>query len=128
MRISKRQLRKIIREEKKKLLNESFSPMRSRVDPYLARQFSSKMDLSEAPYGPAGAEEYNVGYQRDKKRETMSAKVAEAIQLLQTAHVNLEELALGITGIAETADAASEIFINLELIKDAIHMLGGNLP
>ena len=123
MRISKRQLRKIIREEKKKILNESFSPMRSRVDPYLARQFSSKGDITEAPYGPVGAEEYNAGYARDKNRATMSEKTATVIQLLQTVHMNLNDISAGLD-----EEAYNEVSAQLVLIEDAVHALGGNLP
>ena len=120
MKITKRQLKRIIKEEKLKLLEESPMPMRSRLDPYVAR-------IIEAPYGPVGAEEYNVGYARDKNRVEMSEKTAEAVQDLQTAYVNLEELALGPARGAGNA-VVVEMFKNLELIKDAIHTLGGNLP
>ena len=55
IKITKRQLKRIIREEKKRLLNESGSflgrgapsPMKSRVDPEFARAIKGNTDLRE---------------------------------------------------------------------------------
>ena len=79
MKITERQLRRIIREEKARLLNE------------------------QAEMGP---------------------KTANAVQLLQTAYINLEELAEGMPH----DHVAEEILMNLELVKDAVHQLGGVMP
>ena len=78
MRITKRQLRRIIREEKTRLIRE----------------------------------------------QAMSPETADAVQGLQTAYVNLEELAAGLPQDHVT----EEILMNLELIKDAIHALGAVIP
>ena len=99
MKITKRQLRRIIREEKNRLLNEQIPP--------------------DDPYASVGGPD--PGPQ-------MSGKTASAVQDLQTAYVNLEDLANGIVGYPRGAETSDEILMNLELIKNAIHLLGANLP
>ncbi len=84
MKITKRQLRRIIREEKSRLLNE--------------------MTPADAGFEAA----------------RMDDKTASAIQLLQTVHANLEDLAYNVD-----QGAAQEINSQLVLIEDAIHALGG---
>ena len=66
MKITKRQLRRIIREEKARLLSE---------------QKPSEMSMHDAAEHYAGS---------------MSDKTASAIQLLQTVHANLEDLRYGV--------------------------------
>ena len=90
LKITKRQLRRIIKEEKAKLLKE---------------QKPSEMSMHDA------AEHYS---------NSMSDKTASAIQLLQTAHANLEDLVYNVD-----QGAAQEINLQLALIEDAIHALGG---
>ena len=80
MKITKNQLRRIIREEKSRLLNE----------------------MQPADQG------------------MMGDKTASAIQMLQTAHANLEDLTYNVD-----ERAAQEINNQLILIEDAIHALGG---
>ena len=75
MKITKRQLRKIIREEKTRLIAEQME---------------------------------------------MDPKTASAIQMLQTAHANLEDLTYNVD-----QGAAEQINSQLMLIEDAIHALGG---
>ena len=77
MKITKRQLRRIIREEKARLLNEQGPP-------------------------------------------SMDAKTAEAAQLLQTAYYNLDDLVGGSTD----DDVVDDVLMNMELIKNALHILG----
>jgi hypothetical protein len=77
MKITKRQLRRIIREEKARLLNEQGPP-------------------------------------------SMDAKTAEAAQLLQTAYYNLDDLVGGSTDDGVVDD----VLMNMELIKNALHILG----
>ena len=89
MKITKRQLRRIIREEKARLLREEPLP----------GQFTDD--------------------DRDDTR-MMSDKTANAIQMLQTAHANLEDLVYNVD-----QGAAQEINKQLVLIEDAIHALGG---
>ena len=90
MKITKRQLRRIIREEKARLLSE---------------QKPSEMSVHDAAEHYAGS---------------MSDKTASAIQMLQTAHANLEDLVYNVD-----ERAAQEINKQLILIEDAIHALGG---
>jgi hypothetical protein len=80
MKITKNQLRRIIREEKSRLLNE----------------------MQPADTG------------------MMGDKTASAIQMLQTAHANLEDLTYNVD-----ERAAQEINKQLILIEDAIHAMGG---
>ena len=80
MKITRNQLRRIIREEKSRLLNEM---------------------------QPGG-------------QGMMGDKTANAIQMLQTAHANLEDLTYNVD-----ERAAQEINKQLILIEDAIHALGG---
>ena len=75
MKITKRQLRRIIKEEKVKLIAE---------------------------------------------QTVMDPKTANAIQKLQTAHANLEDLTYNVD-----QGAAQQINSQLVLIEDAIHALGG---
>jgi len=84
MKITKRQLRRIIKEEKARLLNE--------MDPHAAGREAARMD----------------------------DKVAGTIQMLQTAHVNLEDLTYDVDQAT-----AQKINLQLALIEDAIHSLGG---
>ena len=77
MKITKRQLRRIIREERTRLLNEQGPP-------------------------------------------SMDAKTAEAAQLLQTAYYNLDDLVGGSTDDGVVDD----VLMNMELIKNALHILG----
>ena len=83
MKITKNQLRRIIREEKARLLREAYD--------------------SPADSSPS-----------------MDAKTADAAQLLQTAYYNLDDLVGGLydDGVAD------DILMNMELIKDALHILG----
>ena len=90
MKITKNQLRRIIREERDRLLNE---------------QKPSEMSMHDA------AEHY---------ADSMSDKTASAIQMLQTAHANLEDLTYNVD-----QGAAQQINSQLVLIEDAIHALGG---
>ena len=90
MKITKNQLRRIIREEKARLLSE---------------QKPSEMSMHDA------AEHY---------ADSMSDKTASAIQMLQTAHANLEDLVYNVD-----QGAAQQINSQLVLIEDAIHALGG---
>ena len=90
MKITKNQLRRIIREERARLLSE---------------QKPSEMSMHDA------AEHY---------ADSMSDKTASAIQMLQTAHANLEDLTYNVD-----QGAAQEINKQLVLIEDAIHALGG---
>lgn len=76
MKITKRQLRRIIREEKQKLLKEQLE---------------------------------------------MDPRTAEAAQLLQTAYYNLDDLTAG-SGLAD--DVVDDVLMNMELIKNALHILG----
>ena len=76
MKITKRQLRRIIREEKQKLLKEQLE---------------------------------------------MDPRTAEAAQLLQTAYYNLDDLPAG-SGLAD--DVVDDVLMNMELIKNALHILG----
>ena len=92
MKITKNQLRRIIREEKARLLSE---------------QKPSEMSMHDA------AEHY---------ADSMSDKTASAIQMLQTAHANLEDLVYNVD-----QGAAQQINSQLVLIEDAIHALGGVL-
>ena len=57
------------------------------------------------------------------KEEIMSGKNATAIQLLQTVHVNLDEISSGLDD-----EAYIEISTQMVLIEDAIIALGGILP
>ena len=50
----------------------------------------------------------------------MDPKTASAIQMLQTAHANLEDLTYNVD-----QGAAQQINSQLVLIEDAIHALGG---
>ena len=84
MKITKRQLRRIIKEEKARLINE--------MDPHAAGREAARMD----------------------------DKVAGTIQMLQTAHVNLEDLTYDVDQAT-----AQKINLQLALIEDAIHSLGG---
>ena len=84
MKITKRQLRRIIKEEKARLMNE--------MDPHAAGRQAARMD----------------------------DKVAGTIQMLQTAHVNLEDLTYDVDQAT-----AQKINLQLALIEDAIHSLGG---
>jgi hypothetical protein len=84
MKITKRQLRRIIKEEKARLMNE--------MDPHAAGREAARMD----------------------------DKVAGTIQMLQTAHVNLEDLTYDVDQAT-----AQKINLQLALIEDAIHSLGG---
>ena len=89
MKITKTQLKRIIREEKARLLREEPLP----------GQFTDE--------------------DRDDTR-MMSDKTASAIQMLQTAHANLEDLVYNVD-----QEAAQQINSQLVLIEDAIHALGG---
>ena len=84
MKITKRQLRRIIKEEKARLMNE--------MDPHAAGMEAARMD----------------------------DKVADTIQMLQTAHVNLEDLTYDVDQAT-----AQKINLQLALIEDAIHSVGG---
>ena len=84
MKITKKQLRRIIKEEKARLINE--------MDPHAAGIEAARMD----------------------------DKVAGTIQMLQTAHVNLEDLTYDVDQAT-----AQKINLQLALIEDAIHSLGG---
>ena len=84
MKITKRQLKRIIKEEKARLMNE--------MDPHAAGIAAARMD----------------------------DKVAGTIQMLQTAYVNLEDLTYDVDQAA-----AQKINLQLALIEDAIHSLGG---
>jgi len=88
MKITKNQLRRIIREEKARLLREEPLP----------GQFTDD----------------------DRDPRMMSDKIASAIQSLQTAHANLEDLVYNVD-----QGAAQQINSQLVLIEDAIHALGG---
>jgi len=77
VKITKRQLRRIIKEEKARLLNEQGPP-------------------------------------------SMDAKTADAAQLLQTAYYNLDDLVGGSTDDGVVDD----VLMNMELIKNALHILG----
>ena len=82
MKITKRQLRRIIKEEKARLLNEQ----------------------GNYAGGPP----------------SMDAKTADAAQLLQTAYYNLDDLVGGSTDDGVVDD----VLMNMELIKNALHILG----
>ena len=90
MKITKRQLRRIIREEKARLLSE---------------QKPSEMSMHDAAEHYAGS---------------MGDKTASAIQMLQTAYANLEDLTYNVD-----QGASQQINSQLMLIEDAIHALGG---
>jgi hypothetical protein len=92
MKITKNQLRRIIREEKQRLLNE--------ITPAQAGSEAVRMDGQ------------------------MSARTADAVQLLQTVYYNLDDLVGGLEGDSVVDD----VLMNMELIKDAIHSLGAVLP
>ena len=92
MKITKRQLRRIIREEKARLLSE---------------QKPSEMSMHDAAEHYAGS---------------MSDKTAGAIQLMQTVHMNLSEMAAGYAVDEELRDDFS---MQMALLEDAIHSLGG---
>ena len=77
MKITKTQLRRIIREEKIRLLNEQGPP-------------------------------------------SMDAKTADAAQLLQTAYYNLDDL----VGSSTDDGVVDDVLMNMELIKNALHILG----
>ena len=77
MKITKIQLRRIIREEKIRLLNEQGPP-------------------------------------------SMDAKTADATQLLQTAYYNLDDL----VGSSTDDGVVDDVLMNMELIKNALHILG----
>ena len=113
MKITKNQLRRIIREEKQRLLNES-TP-----GPSYGQSRPSKDFTPDDPYASVGGPDPGP---------TMGNKTAEAVQDLQTAYVNLEDLASGIMGYPRGSETSDEILMNLELIKSAIHKLGANLP
>ena len=86
MKITKRQLRKIILEEKARLLNE--------------------MTPADAGFEAA----------------RMDDKVAGTIQLLQTVHINLSEIA---GGYAVDEELYDDLNMQMALLEDAIHSLGG---
>jgi len=102
MKITKRQLRRIIREEKAKILRmtESYGEPLSPPTPAAAGKFAVKMD----------------------------AATADAVQELQTAYINLEDLASGIRSYPRGSETSDEILMNLELVKNAIHLLGAVSP
>ena len=77
MKITKTQLRRIIREEKIRMLNEQGPP-------------------------------------------SMDAKTADAAQLLQTAYYNLDDL----VGSSTDDGVVDDVLMNMELIKNALHILG----
>ena len=74
-------------------------------------------------YGPAGAEEYNTVAAADKRFK----KKQEALQLLQTAHFNLSDFVYGMEGGGDRSDEVKDLKAQIELIVDAIHLLGGNI-
>lgn len=76
MKITKNQLRRIIKEEKARLIAEQME---------------------------------------------MDPRTAEAAQLLQTAYYNLDDLTAG-SGLAD--DVVDDVLMNMELIKNALHILG----
>jgi len=84
MKITKRQLRRIIKEEKARLLREAYG------------------SLADSP-------------------PSMDSKTADAAQLLQTAYYNLDDLTAG-SGLAD--DVVDDVLMNMELIKNALHILG----
>ena len=90
MKITKRQLRRIIREEKARLLSE---------------QKPSEMSMHDAAEHYAGS---------------MSDKTADALQMLQTLNVNLQNIHANTRG--EMYDDLNE---QIALLIDAIHKLGG---
>ena len=90
MKITKRQLRRIIREEKARLLSE---------------QKPSEMSMHDAAERYAGS---------------MDNKTADALQMLQTLNVNLQNIHANTRG--EMYDALNR---EIELLIDAIHKLGG---
>ena len=90
MKITKRQLRRIIREEKQKLLNE---------------QKPSEMSMHDAAEHYAGS---------------MDNKAADALQMLQTLNMNLQNIHANTRG--EMYDDLNE---QIALLIDAIRKLGG---
>ena len=76
MKITKNQLRRIIKEEKARLIAEQME---------------------------------------------MDPRTAEAAQLLQTAYYNIDDLTAG-SGLAD--DVVDDVLMNMELIKNALHILG----
>ena len=95
MKITKNQLRRIIREEKARLLSE---------------QKPSEMSMHDA------AEHY---------ADSMSDKTASAIQMLQTIHANLNDYVNNIGMGVTRREMENVIDNQLELLEDAIHALGG---
>ena len=87
MRITKRQLKRIIKEEKAKLLKEAGTPA-------------------------------DAGFEAVR----MDEKTAGAIQLMQTVHMNLSEMAAGYAVDEELHD---DLNMQMALLEDAIHSLGG---
>ena len=51
---------------------------------------------------------------------SMDAKTAEAAQLLQTAYYNLDDL----VGSSTDDGVVDDVLMNMELIKNALHILG----
>jgi len=97
MKITKRQLRRIIREEKARLLREAYdSP--------------ADMSMHDAA----------DHYEKKNSPPSMDAKTADAAQLLQTAYYNLDDLVGGLTDDG----AVDDVLMNMELIKNALHILG----
>ena len=102
MKITKRQLRRIIREEKAKILR-------------MTESYGAPL----APPTPAAAGKFAV---------QMDDAMADAVQELQTAYINLEDLASGIRAYPRGPETSDEILMNLELVKNAIHLLGAVPP
>ena len=96
MKITKNQLRRIIREEKARLLSEA---------------------------SPADMSMHDAADHYEKERidtNTMDPKTADALQLLQTININLQDLMANARG--PMYDDLNE---QIALLEDAIHMLGG---
>ena len=97
MKITKRQLRRIIREERARLLREAYD--------------------SPADMGMHDAADH---YEKKNSPPSMDAKTADALQLLQTINMNLQDLMASARG--PMYDDLNE---QITLLEDAIHKLGG---
>ena len=148
MRITKKQLRRIIREEKRKLnedhVGTELAHLRKNIGNDEEHLHDLKKDIEDDHEEEERAEqgrkhegimkitkrqlrrviqEERVKLLREQAGAPMSAATADAAQLLQTVYYNLDDLSAG----AEP-DIAAELEMQMELIKDAIHALGVVLP